>query len=96
MISIQETKEGVVFSIRVIPRSSRSEIAGIQDDALKLKITSPPVEGKANEACIRVLSDLLGVRKSQITILSGHKSRNKRISVSGIGKEDVESIASVF
>jgi len=96
MISIQETKEGVVFSIRVIPRSSRSEIAGIQDDALKLKITSPPVEGKANEACIRVLSDLLGVRKSQITIVSGHKSRNKRIAVSGIGKENIESIASAF
>jgi uncharacterized protein (TIGR00251 family) len=96
MISIQETKEGVVFGIRVIPRSSKSEIAGIQDDALKLKITSPPVEGKANEACIRVLSDLLGVRKSRITIVSGHKSRNKRIAVSGIRKEDIESIASAF
>lgn len=96
MISIQETKEGVVFTIRVLPRSSRAEIAGIQNDALKLKITSPPVEGKANEECVRFLSDLLGIRKSRITIVSGHKSRNKRIAVAGIRKEEIESIASAF
>jgi uncharacterized protein (TIGR00251 family) len=92
MISITEVPDGVIFSIRVVPRSSRCEITGIQNDALKLKITAPPVEGKANEECIRFLSDKLGVKKSRITIKAGHKSKNKTVSVSGITRQDVESI----
>jgi uncharacterized protein (TIGR00251 family) len=92
MISIKETTDGVVFNIRVLPRSSRCELTGIQDDALKLKITAPPVEGKANEECIGFLSKLLGIRKSSIKIIAGHKTKNKRVLVSGIKKEDIESI----
>ena len=64
MLRIRETENGVVLDIRVLPRSSRCELAGIQDGALKMKITAPPVEGRANEECIRFLSDLLKVRKS--------------------------------
>jgi len=92
MISIKEMSDGVVFSIRVLPRSSRCEITGIQDNSLKLKITAPPVEGKANEECIRFLSDKLGIKKGQIKIKSGHKSKNKTVAISGINKEDIESI----
>ena len=92
MIFIKEVKDGVVFHIRVLPRSSRNELAGIQDNVLKLKITAPPVEGKANQECIRLLSDRLGIRKNQITIKAGHKSKSKTIFISGIKKEDVESI----
>lgn len=65
---------------------------GIQDDALKLKITAPPVDGRANQECIRLLSDRLSIRKDQITIKAGHKSKSKTIFISGIKKEDVESI----
>jgi len=92
MIPIKETRDGVFFHLRVLPRSSRSELAGIQDNALKLKIMAPPVEGKANLECIRFLSDKLGIRKSQITIKAGHKSKSKTVFISGIKKEDVESI----
>ena len=92
MFFIRETKNGVVLRIHVVPKSAKSEISGIQDDALKLKITAPPAEGQANEACIRFLSDTLGVRKSRITIVSGHKSRKKTIAIEGIGKKEIEDI----
>lgn len=85
------TKDGVILNIRVLPRSSRCEIAGIQDGNLKIKITAPPVEGKANEECIRFLSDRLGVKKSRISIVAGHKSKNKKVAVSNLTTEDVES-----
>lgn len=92
MILIKETPDGVIFNIRVLPRSSRCEIAGIQNDALKLKITAPPVEGKANEECIRFLSDRLGVKRSKISIVAGQKSKNKSIAISGLTRKDIESI----
>jgi len=83
MIPIRETPAGAVFRIRVVPRASRREAAGIRDDALKLRITAPPVEGKANEECIRLLAELLGVKKTQVTIIAGHASRTKTVTVSG-------------
>jgi uncharacterized protein (TIGR00251 family) len=92
MITIKNSSDGIIFTLRVVPRSSRCEITGIQNDALKLKITAPPVEGKANEECIRFLSDKLGIKKNRITIKAGHKSKNKIIAISGITKEDLESI----
>ena len=92
MIPVGETTSGVVFNIRVIPRASRCELAGIQGDALKLRITAPPVEGAANKECVRFLSDILGVKKSQITIIAGHRSKNKKVSISGINREDIEAL----
>jgi len=92
MIPVGETTDGVVFNIRVIPRSSRCELAGIQGDALKLRITAPPVEGAANKECIRFLSDILGVKQSQVQIIAGHRSKNKKVAISGIRKRDIETI----
>ena len=92
MIPVGETTSGVVFNIRVIPRASRCELAGIQGDALKLRITAPPVEGAANKECVRFLSDILGVKKSQITIIAGHRSKNKKVSISGINRKDIEKM----
>jgi hypothetical protein len=91
MIPVKETKAGVSFHIRVLPRSSRCEVAGIQDDALKLKITAPPVEGQANEECIRFLAEKLGVRKAQVQITGGLKSKHKTVAVSGITGRDLEA-----
>ena len=91
MIPIDQTADGIAFNIRVIPRSSRCELSGIQGDALKLRITAPPVEGAANVECLRFLSDILGVKKSQIRITAGHRSKNKRVAVSGIDRQDVEN-----
>lgn len=92
MLRIRETENGVVLEVRVLPRSSRCELAGIQDGALKVKITAPPVEGKANEECIRFLSGLLKVRKSDIEIIGGGKSRNKTLCIAGIRAKDVERL----
>lgn len=83
MIPLHQTEDGVTFRIRVVPRASRSELAGIQDDALKLRITAPPVDGKANEECIRVVADFFGVKRRQVTIISGHVSRTKTIAIAG-------------
>jgi len=92
MIPVGETTDGVVFNIRVIPRASRCELAGVQGDALKLRITASPVEGAANKECVRFLSDMLGVKKSQIEIIAGHRSKNKKVSISGINRKDIERV----
>ena len=83
-LSVRETATGAAFRVRVVPRAARSGIAGIQDDALRLRITAPPVEGKANEACIRLLADVLGVKRGQVTIIAGHASRTKTVAVTGV------------
>jgi len=89
MIPLRETETGVIFRIRVVPRASRSEPAGIQDDALKLRITAPPVEGKANEACITLLAELLGVKRTQVAIIAGHGSRTKTVAVDGVKAKEI-------
>ena len=92
MVNIKETEEGIVFQIHVVPRSAKSEFAGVQGDAVKLKIAAPPVEGQANAECIRFLSDILGIKKKQIKILSGHKSKKKTVAIEGITRKDMEAL----
>lgn len=81
MLPIQDHPSGLSFRIRVQPKSSRNQILGMQDDALKLKITAPPVEGAANKACIELLAKALGVPKSCLEITSGQASRAKTMFV---------------
>ena len=90
-LPIRETAAGVVFHVRVVPRASRSGIAGIQDDVLKLRIMAPPVEGKANDECIRLLAELLGVKRGKVTITAGHASRTKTVAVEGLKAGQVAS-----
>ncbi|HYJ91815.1 MAG TPA: DUF167 domain-containing protein [Pyrinomonadaceae bacterium] len=80
-----EQKDGwVTFDVRVIPRASKTEIVGEHDGALKIKLTSPPVEGAANDELIRILAKGFGVSKSQVEIISGSSSRSKRVRVRGV------------
>jgi uncharacterized protein len=81
--SLKESKNGLTFDIHVTPRASRAAIAG-QDDALKVKVTALPVDGAANAACIKLLAKELRLKKSQLEILAGQKSRRKTILVHGI------------
>ncbi|MCX5850275.1 MAG: DUF167 domain-containing protein [Deltaproteobacteria bacterium] len=90
MVFLRESKNGLTFNIQVIPHASRAEISDVQDGALKIKVTAPPVEGAANEACIKLLAKELGLKKSQMEILSGAKSRRKTILVKNINKSDLE------
>lgn len=88
---ITEGKGGVVFAVRVVPRASKNEIAGVHGDALKVRLTAPPVEGRANEALIAFLAQRLGVRKSQVEIVAGGTSRRKMVRVSGLSTQEVET-----
>lgn len=90
MIPIRDTDKGATFAVRVQPRASRNAIAGEMGDALKLALTAPPVEGKANEACVEFLANLLKVPRSSVTIASGESNRNKVIRVAGLSASDVE------
>jgi hypothetical protein len=90
MIPIQQRGDGVTFSLRVHPKARRDRIAGALGDSLKLELTSPPVEGKANEACIRFFAELLKVPRSSVTIAAGAGSRNKVIRVAGVSADEVE------
>ena len=92
MVFIKETGDNVVFLIHVVPKSTKSEIAGIQDNALKIKIAAPPVEGRANTECVRLLSEILGIKKNQVAIISGHKSRRKKVAITGVKRKDIESV----
>jgi hypothetical protein len=87
---IRETKNGLSFDIHVNPHASRAEIAGIADGMLKVKVTAPPVEGAANEACIGLLSKKLGLKKSRMKISAGAKGRKKTIVVGDISKTELE------
>ena len=91
MLTIKETAGGVQFAVRVIPGASKNEVAGIQDGALKVKLTAPPVEGKANRACVDFLAGLLGVRRSALAITAGEKSRKKTITAAGLTAAELQS-----
>ena len=84
MIDIHETGEGVSFAVKVQPRARRNAVMGELGDALKIALTAPPSDGKANQACVEFLADLLELPRSAIRIASGQSSRNKVIRVTGI------------
>jgi uncharacterized protein (TIGR00251 family) len=89
MVSIHESSAGITFAIKVHPRAKRNAITGEIGDALKVALTAPPVDGKANEACIEFFAKLLKVPRSSVTIAAGLTSRNKVIRVTGLTVEEV-------
>ena len=92
MLNIQEFDEGLRIEVKVQPRSSRNQISGEQDGALKVKLTAPPVEGEANDACIRYVAGLLGVPRSSVDILRGRTSRKKTLRVRGLPPQAVQKL----
>ena len=89
MIPIRESASGATFAIKVHPRAKENALTGELDGALKLSLTAPPIEGKANDACIEFFARLLKVPRSSVTIASGQTSRNKVIRVLGLSAETV-------
>jgi uncharacterized protein len=87
MALIHEMHGGVSFGIKVHPRAKKNAITGEIGDALKISLTAPPIDGRANEACIAFLAELLNLPRSSITITSGQSSRNKIIRVVGVSAE---------
>jgi len=78
-----ERSDGVVLAVFVQPRASKNQLCGVLGEELKVRLTSPPVEGAANKLCREFFAKLLGCAKSNITLISGHKSRHKRLHVVG-------------
>lgn len=79
---------GVRVSVQVQPRAGRTELAGILGEAVKIRLTAPPVDGAANDALLRFLSESLGVPRAAVAIVRGHSARRKTVEVSGIGVQE--------
>jgi uncharacterized protein len=90
--SITETTDGVTFSIHVQPKACRNEICGFSGSELKIRLTSPPVEGAANKLCREFLAKLLRVAKSDVRIIAGEKSRHKTVTIHGVTGESVRKL----
>jgi uncharacterized protein (TIGR00251 family) len=84
MTAITPTADGVRLELLVQPRASRSEIAGLVGDRIKIRLAAPPVEGQANDALIRLLADLFDLARSQVIIRSGESGRRKSVVIRGI------------
>lgn len=84
MAWVRETAEGVIIQVRISPRARRTGAGGVHDGRLKISLQAPPVDGKANEALAGFLSRSLGIRKQDIRIRSGERSREKTIALAGI------------
>ena len=90
MIPIQENAGAVTFAVKVHARAKKNAITGQLGDSLKIALTAPPVEGKANEACIEFFAKLLKVPRSSVSIAAGQTSRNKVIRVAGLSAKQVQ------
>ena len=86
---LRETDDGVILRVKVQPRASRDEVVGVQGDALKVRITAPPVEGAANRHLLTVLAKRLGVPRGRLELRTGSTSRLKTIAIQGISGAEV-------
>ncbi|MBX3268462.1 MAG: YggU family protein [Acidobacteria bacterium] len=84
MIEVTESDRGVTFSVKVVPRASRTEIAGEIGGAVRVRVASPPVDGAANDELIRLIAKRLSVARSAVEIVSGAASKSKLVRVSGV------------
>jgi len=83
VIPLKQTANGITFCVKVQPRARKNAITGTVGDALKLSLTAPPVEGKANRAVIEFLADLFDIPRSSVTIASGKTNRLKMVNIRG-------------
>ena len=87
-LRIKEYKDGIQFSGLIHPRSANNKICGLQDEYLKIRITSPPEDGKANKMCVKFLAKTLSLSPSQIVIVSGQHGRKKIIRIDGMSTSE--------
>src|ERR1700731_4127271 len=89
MLQLQTQDGVVILAVRVQPRASKTEIAGTMDGALKVRLHEPALEDRANDALCEFLAHLLKTPKSAVRILSGHRSRGKRVEIRGVTQQQV-------
>ena len=80
------------IQVKVLPRSSRNQVVGKENEVVKIKLTAPPVEGKANKALIELLAKKLGVARSNVEIVSGERSRSKSVRIHGLSQEEIDRL----
>jgi uncharacterized protein (TIGR00251 family) len=85
------SENGVLLKLFVQPKASRNELAGVQEESLRVRLTAPPIEGEANKLCIKFFSKMLGIPKSGVEILHGHTSRRKVLLIRGVDPEAVQT-----
>ena len=90
---ITEKDGAVVFEVRVQPRASRDAILGVWQEALKVRLTAPPVDDRANEALCRILAANLNVSQSAVRIVGGERNRTKRVEIRGVSASAVRALA---
>ena len=89
---ISATPSGVELRVRVIPRAGTSKVVGIRDGSLLIRLAAPPVEGAANDALIRLLSEQLKCPRRAVLLVSGEHSRSKRVRVDGVTADDIRRL----
>lgn len=92
---IQQSDTGVLLQVRVQPRASVARVEGVQGERLRLRVAAPPLEGAANAACIALLAKALGIRRSQVHLHAGQKSRDKLFRITGLTAAEVEAILGI-
>ena len=95
MISLRETSDGCTLAVRVHPGAKRDAITGTHDGALKISLTTPPTDGRANEALIAFLARHLKLHRASITLLTGATSRSKTLRIAGKSAAEVQAALSV-
>ncbi|KXK01450.1 MAG: hypothetical protein UZ17_ACD001001674 [Acidobacteria bacterium OLB17] len=96
MIDLKEKPEGIEFRVRVVPRASKTEIVGLADGALRIRLKAPPVDGAANLELMRFVAKALGVPRSSVAIAAGEHSRTKTIFAANISAAAVRGLAAQF
>jgi uncharacterized protein len=92
LLDIRQEKNGASFAVKVAPRASHNQIAQVADGVLKVRLTAPPVEGAANQALVKLLAKALGLAKSKVQVIKGHKSRDKRILVQDLEPSQISQL----
>jgi uncharacterized protein len=93
LINLSEKTGAVIFSVRVVPRASKSEIVGELDGALKIRIAAPPVDGAANAELTKLLAKTFGVSKSAVEILAGQTSKTKQVKIANLAADKFLQLA---
>jgi uncharacterized protein (TIGR00251 family) len=88
---IDDSPDGAVLALKVIPRAGRTALAGTRGDAILVRLAAAPVDGVANDALLAFLADILDVPKARLTLIAGSHSRSKRVKVTGVTAEAVRS-----
>ncbi|MDZ4200175.1 MAG: DUF167 domain-containing protein [Kiritimatiellia bacterium] len=94
-MGIMDVEGGCLLTARIVPRASRSEVVGLEAEFVRIRLQAPPVEGKANRALVDFLSDRLQLPRRAVQLISGEKSRMKRVQIAGLSAQETRARLSI-